>query len=250
MINLIDMEIKNKFKFNYNTKGPLRKIYIYKTNYAYSSVRFKRAYSTRLTNDQKNSFSVPPHLGEVIVGSSLGDLHIRKHHLNALLEFGQSLKHEEYLLHLYDLFQEFCISPPRVSNPKPDFRTGKVYSRIRFYTLSLPCFNYYHELFYENGTKKIPLNIGDLLTPKSLAYWLMDDSFKHSSGLSICTESYSEQEVLLLISILKEKFNLECNPMKRSLNKYRIYVRSSSLNNLKSLVSDYFVPSMKYKIRE
>lgn len=78
----------------------------------------------------------------------------------------------------------------------------------------------------------------------------MDDSYKHSSGLSICTESYSEQEVLLLISVLKEKFNIDCNPMKRDSNKFRIYVKAKSLNDLRNLVSPYFVPSMLYKISE
>ena len=101
---------------------------------------------------------------------------------------------------------------------------------------------------YVNGVKRIPLNIGELLTARSLAYWLMDDSYKHSSGLSICTESYSEQEVLLLISFLKEKFNIDSNPMKRNSNKFRIYIKSKSLNDLRKLVSPYFLPSMMYKI--
>jgi hypothetical protein len=43
-------------------------------------------------------------------------------------------------------------------------RNNKVYSFIRFTTYSLPCFNYYHELFYVNRVKRIPLNIGELLT--------------------------------------------------------------------------------------
>jgi LAGLIDADG DNA endonuclease family len=76
----------------------------------------------------------------------------------------------------------------------------------------------------------------------------MDDSCKHGSGLSICTESYSEQEVLLLIYVLKEKFNIDSNPMKRNSNKFRIYIKSKSLNDLRKLVSPYFIPSMMYKI--
>jgi hypothetical protein len=147
--------------------------------------------------------------------------------------FEQGLMHEAYILHLYDLFKDYCNLGPKYSQRKPDFRTGKTYSRITFYTYSLPCFNYYHELFYVNGVKRIPLNIGELLTARSLAYWLMDDSCKHSSGLSICTESYSEQEVLLLISVLKEKFNIDSNPMKRNSNKFRIYIKSKSLNDLR-----------------
>ena len=164
-----------------------------------------RSYSSLLTNVQKNSFSIPPDLHEIIIGLSLGDLFIRKPRNNALFMFEQGLIHEAYILHLYNLFKDYCSLGPKYSARKPDFRTGKIYNRVTFYTYSLPCLNYYHELFYVDGVKRIPLNIGELLTARSLAYWLMDDSHKHSSGLSICTESYSEQEVLLLYICFKRK---------------------------------------------
>ena len=52
-----------------------------------------------------------------------------------------------------------------------DKRTKVQYSSVNFQTLSLPCFNYYKETFYdEKGLKIIPLNIIELLTNKSLAY--------------------------------------------------------------------------------
>ena len=62
------------------------------------------------------------------------------------------------------------ILPPPLKSRKLDFRTGKIYNRIKFNTYSLPCFNYYYDLFYIYGIKIIPLNIGGLLTPKGLAY--------------------------------------------------------------------------------
>src|ERR1700674_423005 len=133
---------------------------------------------------KKIFFSVSPDLHEIIIGLSLGDLYIRKPRNNALLIFEQGLIHEAYILHLYILFKDYCNLGPKYSQRKPDFRNGKIYSRITFYTYSLPCFNYYHKLFYVNGVKIIPLNIGELLTARSLAYWLMDDSCKHGSGLS------------------------------------------------------------------
>jgi len=47
----------------------------------------------------------------------------------------------------------------------------KIYTAIKFQTLSLPCFNIYRNLFYDlNGIKIIPDNIEELLTPVSLAY--------------------------------------------------------------------------------
>jgi len=60
--------------------------------------------------------------------------------------------------------------PPKSRQFKPDIRTGKIYSQVYFNTYSLSCFNYYRDLFYVDGVKRIPLNIGELLTPVSLAY--------------------------------------------------------------------------------
>jgi hypothetical protein len=51
-----------------------------------------------------------------------------------------------------------------------DKRTDKIYRSVYFNTFSLPCFNYYYELFYLDGLKIVPKNIGDLLTASGLAY--------------------------------------------------------------------------------
>ena len=107
---------------------------------------------------------------------------------------------------------------------KFDFRANKnkLYSAIKFQTLSLSCFNIYRELFYNlKGTKILPVNIEQLITPKGLAYWFMDDGYKSGKGLYICTESFSLNENIILINILKNKFNLECNYHKVT-NGYRI----------------------------
>ena len=77
----------------------------------------------------------------------------------------------------------------------------------------------------------------------------MDDSYKHGSGLSICTDSYSEQEILILVNVLNNKFNIDCNMMNRKIDQYRIYVKVKSLNHLRNLVLPYFVPSMLYKLQ-
>ena len=69
---------------------------------------------------------------------------------------------------------------------------NKIYSSIKFQTLSLACFNRYRELFYDlNGKKVIPVNLQELLTPKGLAFWFMDDGYKSKKGLYFSTESFS-----------------------------------------------------------
>lgn len=56
----------------------------------------------------------------------------------------------------------------------------------------------------------------------------MDDSYKHSSGVSICTDSFTEQEVLILVTVIKDKFNIDCSIMNRKPGQFRIYIKSKS----------------------
>lgn len=128
-------------------------------------------------------------------------------------------------------------------------RTNKVYTSIDFHTYSLPCFNYYYDLFYVNGVKIIPLNISELLTPAGLAYWAMDDGTKHSNGFDLSTHSFSLTEVKLLIKVLKENFDLNCTYHKKAKEQYSIYIKTDSMNKFRALVTPYFHESLLYKLK-
>ena len=136
------------------------------------------------------------------------------------MQFKQSTIHKNYLLHLHDLFKEYCGS-----NPKTSFISlkEKKQSYMRFYTYSLPCFNEFHDLFYFEGKKIIPLNIGDLFTTKSLAYLICDDgSFdKSTKTVVLCTDSFTMKEVELLIKTLNDKWDLDSYKKKASNGGYR-----------------------------
>lgn len=137
-------------------------------------------------------------LKEIIIGTMLGDLTAEKKNKNSntRLHFKQSIKNGIYINHLFNLFQNFCGSSPILLSyfDKRPNKMKKYYSK-KFVTLSLPCFNKYRELFYNTeGKKIIPKNIEFLLTPISLAYWIMDDGYKRGNGLYISTESFSLKE--------------------------------------------------------
>jgi len=206
--------------------------------------------SFRLTKLEQKKFFISPELKEILIGVSLGDLHIDKKSptRNALLRFEQGSIHEDYLLHLYDLFKIYCRSGPQYSDRKADFRTNKIYSRIQFQTRSLPCFNEFHELFYENKMKRIPVNITEWLTTRGLAYWAQDDGSKMGSGFIFCTDSYSLENVQLLVKVLRDKFHLNATINIGSNKNYRIYINSDSMKKFKELVIPYFHASMKYKL--
>ena len=125
---------------------------------------------------------------------------------------------------------------------------NKSYFSKKFNTYSLPCFNKFRLLFYnDKGVKIIPENLDSLLTTRGLAYWLMDDGYKSGNGFYLCTESYSLDENLKLVQIFKNKFKLDCGVHKHT-NGYRLYIFSSSKDNLLQLVKPYLITHFYYKL--
>lgn len=180
----------------------------------------------------------------------LGDLFAEKRNVNAntRLQFKQSTKNEPYIDHLYLLFEEYCGSKPiKMVNYDNRPNKKKEYEAIKFQTLSLPCFNIFKDLFYNSeGIKIIPSNLKELLTERGLAYWVMDDGYSSGKGFYICTDSFTLNEHILLVDIIKSKFNLACNYHKYA-NGYRIYIHSSSKNTLLNLIKPYLLTHFYYK---
>lgn len=108
---------------------------------------------------------------EVIVGSLLGDLSIRrgKETHNARLYVRQGLVNKEYLDYLYTIFSNLCKTGPKLQTYHSK-TLNKSYYAYHFNSSSLPELNYYHELFYPRGKKIVPNNIGELLTARGLAH--------------------------------------------------------------------------------
>jgi hypothetical protein len=99
---------------------------------------------------------------------------------------------------------------------------------------------------YNQGIKIVPTNIENLLTSRGLAFWIMDDGYKSTKGLYICTESFSQIELELLVNIFKNKFKLECS-YHNSTNGYRLYIYSSSVDKLFEIIKPYYLDHFLYK---
>ncbi len=143
----------------------------------------------------KFNFLLLPELEDILIGLMLGDLHAEKLKptSNTRLQFKQSIKNEIYINHLYSIFKDYCISEPKITT-SIDRRSSKkgLNISIKFWTSSLPCFNKFRELFYnELGIKFIPYNLEELITGRSLAYWAMDAGYNSTSGFYSYTESYT-----------------------------------------------------------
>lgn len=203
----------------------------------------------RLKNSEKQAFTVTDDLKQILVGLLLGDLHARNRHGNTRFVFKQGLIHEDYIHHLYAIFNSFCPSEPKINKSLPDIRTGKIYDSIYFSTYTLPCFNELYNLFYSSGIKVIQSNICDYITPLSLAYWISDDGSINKIGryVTISTESFKLEEVEFLIEVLNKKFHLNCYKSKNG-NAYKIVIPSYSVATLQKLLSPHMPPMMKHKI--
>lgn len=122
----------------------------------------------------------------------------------------------------------------------------KTYGLV-FQTRSLPCFTELRALWYPNGTKIIPAEIYDLLTPVALAHLISGDAYKAGPGLALCTESFSPEDTNKLLNVLILKFRLDGTLRKRGKG-YRIYIRGESIDLLRSIVLPHIHSSILYKL--
>lgn len=78
----------------------------------------------------------------------------------------------------------------------------------------------------------------------------MDDGGKISSGLKLCTNSFTLKEVKFLSKYLDDMYSLDTSIHKTGvINQYVIYIPKKSINKLKFIVSPFMHSSMKYKLQ-
>jgi hypothetical protein len=211
----------------------------------------------RLSNLDRIKITIESPLNEIIIGLLLGDGHIQKRSINGNSRFlyGQSslrLYHLNYFNHVFDLFNPYLSKDFKPKNRSfTDKRTNKEYSSVQFATLSLPCFNYYKNLFYNsNNIKIVPSNIQNLLSPRGLAYWIMDDGSLQNKGLHLNTYGFTQQDIYLLKTTLENMFGE--NTLKCSIHKHqkgqRIYIWEQSMELVRNNISQFMHKDMRYKI--
>lgn len=206
----------------------------------------------RLSFSERASIKLPDEVKEILIGILLGDAHIvrRTSTANSRIVYAQTaVTHKEYFDYVLSFFLPFCVKHYKPqSRIVKDNRTKKTYSAISFTTMQLPCFNEYRELFYELNVKIVPANIYELLTPRGLAFWLMDDGSKHGSGMHISVYGFTNTDLDKLMFTLQDKLKLKCSIHYNRDNKPRIYIFKESMDILITLVKPYFIKEMVYKL--
>lgn len=188
----------------------------------------------------------------IIYGTLLGDSHaeFRSNGNGTRIGLYQEAIHIEYLLWLHKE-----ISLEGYCNPKtPTIQTrlakgGKIRNIIRFHTYTYSSFNFIHSDWYKNCIKHIPQNISEYLTPLALSIWIMDDGSRVGSGLKLCTNSFSFEDITGLTLVLKELYGIISSVQSAGVpNQYILYIWSESMPIVRQLVKPYMVSSMLYKL--
>ena len=184
----------------------------------------------------------------IIVGKVLGDGCLEKNGLHVRLKIEQTDKQKEYVFWLYQKLQPFVgRSPLAVLHSGIDRHQTK---RWRFATLSLPIFDQYKTLFYQNQHKIVPSNIISFLKhPLTLAIWYMDDGYLRTdkSGAYLCTSSFTNAEQQLLQDALKQNFELTTN-VHFAYGYARLHIPSSNKEHFMQIIKPYVLACMQYKL--
>lgn len=185
---------------------------------------------------------------QCLIGTLLGDGSIDS---KGYLKFGHSVEQNDYLKFKEELFGG-KISKVRKSG---EYK-GKEYFSNNLHCPRNEQIIRLRELFYPNQRKSVK-NVLNLIDERSLAFWYMDDgsvcdNSKNTYHVKLCTESFGQEENELLVTLLKDKFDIESGICFANSNRDvpRIYIRSSSQEKFFRLISPYIIPSMEYKIPE
>lgn len=235
----------------YNIRLREKSILKLNNNRGYGPDLIRRFSTNKLSSKDKKEFELSSYQKNALLGIILGDgcLERGKESWNTRLRVEQLYPNQEkFVRNMHSLLTPMVNMSPGILTRK-DKRTGLITKSMYFWTMRMPCLNYYFDLFYQDKIKIIPKNIGELLTPVGLAYWIMGDGiYINGRGVVLCTDSYIKEDVELLVEVLSKQFGLSCTLHQRKANQFRIYILKGSVDNLSKIVLPFLIPSMKYKI--
>jgi ubiquinol-cytochrome c reductase cytochrome b subunit len=256
--NLIALNANLIYSYLFQILDCLGNIYtnlnIFKTGLEYDSLLYGISISTlnkscRIRSDK----SIGPHNKDILsifYGSLLGDGYAEKRANGTRISFYQEASHVSYLIWQHNFLSNlgYCnTNLPKINTRLGKY--GKIRKIIRFHTWTYSSLNWLHELWYVNGIKVVPNNVGEFLSPLALAIWIMEDGGKVNKSLKLSTNSFTYSECLFLSKVLLDNFDLKSSVQSAGVkNQYIIYILNESINDLRNIVLPYIHSSMKYKL--
>ena len=193
------------------------------------------------------------HRLDVLIGSLLGDARLecrsigKRHPITARLRIHHSEKQKEYVFWKYEIFKEIILKPPRKIMTWRDPKRYKEHYSWYFHSKSLESLGLLHSYFYKGKTKIFSKDIFDLITPRALAIWFMDDGSNTQNSYTISTHCFSEKEQKSIINFLKKRYDINAT-MVRDRSKFKIALGRKEYQKLNAIIEPYIIPSMIYKI--
>ncbi len=192
----------------------------------------------RLTDVQK----------DILVGCLPGDgrLECRAKSGTARFRVHHAESQREFLFWKYQHFQNLTRGAPWRTEWL-DRRNGRIYESWFFHTVTSPVFEPFHKRFYREETKVVPEHIGNDLTPRALAVWIMDDGCRAGNDIILNTQSFTLEEQQMLLGAMQRRYNVN-GTINRDRKNFRLRFGRVGAQVLSRLVEPYVIESLSAKI--
>lgn len=200
----------------------------------------------RLSNVERNMLKLTPRVKSIIIGLVLSDGWIQKRgHWNPRFGIKQSVINFPYIWHIYNELAYLCSGNIYLGKSK---LRGKTFYNLSLQTRQLENLIEIYNLFYlDSKTKIIKPELFEYLDYSSIAYWIMSDGSRKNKGITLCTDSFSFKDVVIIMNIMKIKFNIN-STIHIEKSKPRIYINKKELSLLLPYIKPYFINHFLYKI--
>ena len=108
--------------------------------------------------------------------------------------------------------------------------------------------NTFRERHYEGRKRIIPKDLESIMTPLTMAIWIMDNGHKSRGNRVLNTHRYGKGDQERVLEVLKSKYEIE-GTINRDRDKYRILISARSTREIViPMVREYILDCFKYKI--
>lgn len=189
---------------------------------------------------------------EILCGTLLGDSSLEYYpnigQRNPRLKCEHGEQQKEYTEHL--CLKLLSLGTSVKENHRIDKRSNRQYISYTLRSLANPSFFHLYNILYKNGKKVISRELLTHFTIKSMAYLYMDDGYYHQGTAVICTDCFSEEDLNIISTFFKEKFDLNFNIVCHGKNHgKRLRLLHKDYKKFCDLVRPYIVESLQYKIK-
>ncbi len=185
----------------------------------------------------------------ILYGTILGDGYLQKTgEKNARLRLEHGGNQKEYLLWKVEKLGKIFQGKPKYLERTHPISKRK-YSYWRHQSQSTPYLGKLRKIFYPEGKKKIPKELGKYVSPLMLAVWYMDDGYYYLRDR--CSYLYlgnvSKKEAEIIAQTFLKKFNISSR-VKQKKKGYAIYFSPKDTQKLKNLIKGHILPQFNYKL--